>query len=99
MCHFTWIPITILIASFSAPMTASWEPTLGPPETPRTLQDYRIEGFKGALHGSPMMPRDASLGCSPAPGVDVPGLGGKFTDPIPGMGNLAPAWAGLCCNR
>jgi len=33
----------------------------GPPETPRTPQHYRMEGFKGGLNWSPIMPRDASL--------------------------------------
>ena len=33
-----------------------------PPETPGTITAlYRIEGFKGALNWSPIMPRDASL--------------------------------------
>ena len=34
-------------------------PIEGPPEAPRAPQRYRVEGFKGALNYSPIMPRDA----------------------------------------
>ena len=34
---------------------------LGAPKSPRTPQQYRIDGFKTVLNLSPIMPRDASV--------------------------------------
>ena len=36
-----------------------WGPIEGSPETPCITKHYRIEGFKGALNRTIIMPRDA----------------------------------------
>jgi len=53
--------LNIIMNIEQIPAVSNVEYYMGAPETPRTSQHYRIEGFKGVLNWSPTMSRGVSL--------------------------------------